>query len=153
MYIYNKTEKMKNALLLFILSISLNSVAQDMEQQNIYTSKTGWKIIRSIKNSSDTTIFFFWSFQNAKYTAITDLGSIFLTTKDDVEAFATKLKEFSGKPAGSTVSSTVGNITFQLYDFSNDIYIQNEKGKYFMYSKKASLKVADEILLNSHLME
>jgi hypothetical protein len=144
---------MKNILLLFALSLSLNSLSQDMEQQTLYKSKTGWEIIKTIRNSKDTSIYFYWSFRNAEYTAITDLGSIFYSSKEDVEAFAVKLKEFSEKPSGVTISSKVGRTTLQLYDFSNDIYIYDKDNKHFKYTKQNSGKVADEILLNSKFMD
>ena len=138
------------------LSFSLITFSQDKEQQDLYKSKSGWKISRQIVDSKDTTTFFYWGFQNAKYSAITDVGSLFFRSKDELEGFAKKLIEFASKESGVTISSTLnsatGKITLQLFDFTNDIYINDKNGKYFIYSKKEAEKTANEILLNSHLL-
>jgi hypothetical protein len=149
-------KNMKIAILIVFLNSVLFTFSQDVEKQKLYESKTGWTINRNITNSTDTSYFFYWAFRNAEYSAIIDMGSIFLTSREEVESFANKLKEFALKPPKVEVSSTLnvvlGKITFTLHDFSNSIYIRTDDSKYFMYSKKASLKVAEEILLNLSLM-
>ena len=40
----------------------------------------------------------------------------------------------------------------ELYDFSNNIYIQDEDGKYTQVSKKNAIKMADEFIANAKFL-
>jgi len=52
--------------------------------------------------------------------------------------FATKLNEFAllGK---ENISETIGDYKLEIFDFSNGVYITDDKGKYTMIPKKRQL--------------
>ena len=93
---------MKKAVLLFamLITLSTNIFAQEtVERKTLFKSKLGYEITQLIR-SSGTTTYFYYSYRNQKYRHITDLGSVFISDKEELKVFAEKLIEFSNKEKG-----------------------------------------------------
>lgn len=127
--------------------------AQTVEQKSLYKSATGFEIQASIRNATDTTIYFYFGFQNEKYEYITDIGSIFYVQKKDVEDFANALNTLSDKTEKANIEIMVGDNSVSLYDFADSIFIEDKKGKYKTVTKKFAKKMALDILAHTYLFK
>jgi len=140
---------MKN-LILIITVMSLSFVGFNQTKERITIAKgvlLPYKIEKTITNEIDTIIYFYWGFQNKKYSSITDIGSFLFTQKTELQLFVDMLKLISQKENGSNVEISIGNNgTFKLYDFdTKSIYITEKSGKYTNILKKNGLDIALEI--------
>jgi hypothetical protein len=106
-----------------------------------------------IRNGKDTTIYFYYGYQNKKYTHITDIGSVFLVSREEVELFANALNTLADKTEKTNLQISVGTVKVYLYDFSNAIYVEDKNGKYTTLTKKVAKEMAEEILANVHLFK
>lgn len=145
---------MKKLILTLSLVLTAQlSFSQSLEQKSLYKSDTGFDIQMGIRNGKDTTIYFYFGYQNKEYTHITDIGSVFLVDKDQVEQFANALNTLADKTEKTNLQISVGNVKVFLYDFSNAIYIEDKNGKYTTLTKKVAKKMAADILANIHLFK
>jgi hypothetical protein len=140
---------MKKIIISVAILIASNSFAQMTETKKLASGTGDWKISMEIKNGTDTTIYFFYGYQNKAYSYITDIGSVFFTEEKELIDFANALKTLSTKENGVQVQLQVSSVTLKLYDFSNNIYIEDHNGKYTNMTKKQAIKLADEFLLNA----
>ena len=149
----SKTNKIMRKLLLGLALVLATNVAmsQETESRVIFKSETGYKIIESI-SGEDTSVYFYYWFQNEKYKTITDIGSIFFYKKSDLKTLADMLKKFSEKPSGIEASYEHKDYKIMLYDFSPDIYIYVE-GKKNTMSKAKAKKMAEEIYTKIQLLK
>jgi|688.fasta_scaffold23369_2 hypothetical protein len=150
---------MKNLILVLSVILSFNSFSQKEVSSKLAKSSfetsglgNGWEIIQKIKNDKDTTIFFYMSYQNMKYSHITDIGSVFYTRKADLLKFAQVLLEFSKYDSGTAISQQLGTTSLDLYDFSNSIYIEDNNGKYTTITKRKAEELANQIIENAHFL-
>jgi len=139
---------MKNLILSMAL-MSLSFVAFSQTRESIKMVKgenLDFKIEKIITNSTDTMVYFYWGFQNQKYSSITDIGSFMFYKKEDLKLFVNGLKQISEKEKGVDFQLSIGKFgTMQLYDFSNEIYITEKSGKYTTISKKKVSDIVTEI--------
>ena len=140
---------MKKIIISVAIFIASNSFAQMTETKKLASGAAGWKISMEIKNGTDTSVYFFYGYQNKAYDYITDIGSVFFTEEKELIDFANALKALSIKENGVQVQLQVSSATLKLYDFSNNIYIEDNNGKYTYVTKKQAIKLADEFLLNA----
>lgn len=140
---------MKKIIISVAILIASNSFAQMTETKKLASGAAGWKISMEIKNGTDTSVYFFYGYQNKAYDYITDIGSVFFTEEKELIDFANSLKTLSTKENGVQVQLRVSSATLKLYDFSNNIYIEDNNGKYTYVTKKQAIKLADEFLLNA----
>jgi hypothetical protein len=91
-------------------------------------------------NVVDTSLYIFCSFQNQKYSSITDIGYIMITTMSGKDRIVSNLKECVKYMDDKSISFSIGE--FDLYDFSKNLYINSEGSvkKYTTLSKKNVLK-------------
>jgi hypothetical protein len=150
---------MKNLILILAATISLTSFSQKEVSYKLAKSYTttsglgnGWEIIQKVKNDTDTIVFFYMSFQNMKYSHITDIGSVFYTIESDLLKFGNLLLEFCEYENGVEVSDQVGRVKIQLYDFSESIYIEDNDGKYSSITKQNAKVLANQIIKNAHYL-
>jgi hypothetical protein len=150
---------MKNLILILSVIISFNSFSQKEVSSKLAKSYTtasalgnGWEIVQKIKNDTDTTVYFYMSYQNMKYSHITDIGSVFYTRKADLLKFAQVLLEFSKYDSGTAISQQLGTTSLDLYDFSNSIYIEDNNGKYTTITKRKAEELANQIIENAHFL-
>lgn len=133
--------------------IASNSFSQMTETKKIATGTTAnWKIVMNIKNGSDTVTYFYYGYQNAKYTHITDIGAICTESNQELIDISNGLKTLATKEKGVQLELKVGKYSLSLYDFSNNIYIQDEDGKYTYVTKKQAVKMADEFIANAKFL-
>lgn len=139
---------MKNLILCMAL-MSLSFVGFNQTRETIKMVKgqnLDFKIDKVITNSTDTMVYFYWGFQNQKYSSITDIGSFMFYKKEDLKLFVDGLKQISEKEKGVDFQLSIGRFgTMQLYDFSNDIYITEKSGKYTTIPKKNVSNIVTEI--------
>lgn len=147
---------MKKVVLLFamLITLSTNIFAQEtVERKTLFKSKLGYEITQLIR-SSGTTTYFYYSYQNQKYKHVSDLGSVFISDKEELKIFAEKLIEFSNKEKGIEVTYTDKAYSLALYDFSSSIYIYDAKQmKYTSIDKAKAKKLAEEILTKLDLLQ
>ena len=135
-----------------LLTSALYSNAQSLEQKTLYKSNTGFDIQMAIRNMQDTTVYFYYGFQNKKYSSITDIGSVFFVEKEQVEKFANTLINLAERTEKTNLQVSVGNVKLALYDFSTAIYIEDKNGKYTTLTPKAAKQMAADILNNVGLL-
>ena len=58
--------------------------------ENLAKGMKGWEIKREI-SGKDTTVYFYWGFQNMKYQYIIDRGSVYASSKTELKTFAFRL--------------------------------------------------------------
>lgn len=143
---------MKKLLLGALLLLSIVSFCQTTEIKTIFKSDFGYEISNSITKQGITT-YFYWGYQNQEYKHITDIGSIFITKKVNLKLFADKLSEFSKKERGVNISFNNAKFSILLYDFSEMIYVEDNRGKYMTLSKNSAKKLADEIYTKLNLLK
>ena len=133
--------------------IASNGFSQMTETKKLASGKmVNWKIVMNIKNNTDTSTYFYYGYQNAKYTHITDIGALCTESKQELIDISNALKTLASKENGVQIELKVNKYSFRLYDFSNNIYIQDEEGKYTYTSKKQAIKLADDFLLNAKFL-
>jgi len=140
---------MKRTMIIVALLFGMNSYGQQTQRRNLY--KGTFDISEKIYKE-DTTTFFYFGFQNAKYQHITDIGGIGTSSKEQMKEFAEVLKEYSGKENGISMEYQTKIGLIYIYDFSKNVYIQSRDGKYTMMTKKKASAIADEMLSNLHLL-
>lgn len=144
---------MKKIMISVALLIATNSFSQMTETKKIATGTAAeWKIVMNVKNGIDTVTYFYYGYQNAKYTHITDLGAIYTDEKQELIDIANALNTLSTKEKGVQVELKVGKYSLSIYDFSNNIYIEDEDRKYTYVTKKQAVKMADEFLANAKFL-
>ena len=144
---------MKRIMVSVAILIATNSFSQMTETKKIASGTTvDWKIVMNIKNGTDTVTYFYYGYQNAKYTQITDIGAICTQSKQELIDIANGLKTLATKEKGVQLELNINKYSLRLYDFSNNIYIQDEDGKYTQVSKKNAIKMADEFLANAKFL-
>jgi hypothetical protein len=137
-------------LILFMAIMSLSFVGFNQTKERVTIAKgvlLEYKIEKVISNGTDTIIYFYWGFQNKKYSAISDIGSFLFYKKSELQLFVDMLKLIAQKEEGSNIEVSIGNNgTFKLYDFdTKSIYVSEKSGKYTTIEKKRALDVATEI--------
>jgi len=130
------------------LSLVLSSVAYGQKEKREVIVKgvtQDWQISNYIKEE-DTTVYFYWGFQNKEYTTIVDIGSIIETSRSELKKFADLLIEYGSITEKVDQSELVSNVRLELYDFSNNLYITEHRNKHTYISKKQAVKFGQEIL-------
>jgi hypothetical protein len=144
---------MKKIMISVAILIAQNGFSQMTETKKLASGKTAnWKIVMNIKNGTDTVTYFYYGYQNAKYTHITDIGAICTQDKQELIDISNALKTLSEKEKGVQVELNINKYSLRLYDFSNNIYIEDEEGKYTYVTKKQAVKMADEFLANAKFL-
>lgn len=138
--------------------MSLSFIAFNQTKERVTLAKgvlLNYKIEKTITNETDTIIYFYWGFQNQKYSSITDIGSFLFSQKEELQLFVDMLKVIAQKEDGSNIEVSVGNNgTFKLYDFdTKSIYITEKSGKYTTVQKKKALEIASEIEQHINLLK
>ena len=144
---------MKKIMVSVAIFIATNSFSQMTETKKLATgTAANWRIVMNIKNGTDTVTYFYYGYQNAKYTQITDIGAICTESNQELIDISNGLKTLATKEKGVQLELKVGKYSLSLYDFSNNIYIQDEDGKYTYVTKKQAVKMADEFIANAKFL-
>lgn len=144
----------KVILVIAVMLFTLQNFAQTQtERKTLFKSKFGYEIKESV-TGNDTLVNLWYSYQNKKYSHITDIGYVSLYKRDDARVFAEKLIEFSKKEKGSESSYKHSDFTIILYDFTDWIYIYDKKQlKYTSITKKKAAEIGEEILSKLSLLK
>jgi hypothetical protein len=143
---------MKKVILAALTMVAMNAAAQTQRIALAKGLMPKWQYTMVIENNQDTSTHFGFSFQNQKYVHIQDLGVVVLMTKDRVNEFIAGLRDAAGQEKGITYTVTVQGVRISVYDFSNNVFIEDRQGKYFTLTKKQALNFADAIEANIHLL-
>jgi hypothetical protein len=143
---------MKKVILAALTMVAMNAAAQTQRIALAKGLNPKWQYTMVIENNQDTSTHFGFSFQNQKYVHIQDLGVVVLMTKDRVNEFIASLRDAAGQEKGITYTVTVQGVRISVYDFSNNVFIEDRQGKYFTLTKKQALNFADAIEANIHLL-
>jgi hypothetical protein len=135
-----KTKLLALTLLIFCATL-INAQTKRIEISQLKISTISAKYTKSINiETKDTAYYVYLGFKNAKYPAITDLKSVFLSTDEDTKNLIKDLK--SALPEIETKQSIEWKkdlYRLTLYDFSNGLYIYEKPSKgtgYTVISKK-----------------
>ncbi len=118
-------------------------------------SAMDFRIEKSISNSTDTMVYFYFGFQNKDYQSITDIGSFMIYRKEDLRLFVNVLKQISLKEDGIDFSALVGRygkISLHSFDPLN-IYFRDKNNKYTTISKNKANEIVKEIEANIDLLK
>ena len=143
---------MKKIMISVAILIASNSFSQMIETKKLASGTGGWDISMDIENSKDTMTYFYYGYQNMEYTHIVDRSSVFFAKKQDLIDFANTLKILSKKESGASIQSTIYGYCIRLYDFSEEIYITDKRGKYTTISKEDAIIMADEFIANAKFL-
>jgi hypothetical protein len=137
----------KLILSMALISLSFVGFNQTKESIKMVRGKNlDFRIDKVITNSTDTMVYFYWGFQNQKYSYIQDIGSFLFYKQEDLKLFVNSLKKLSEKEKGVDFQISIGNYgKMNLYDFSNEIYITEKSGKYTTIPKKNVSDIVTEI--------
>jgi len=133
----------KTILTLMFIAGLMTLTAQTSSRKTIATEKH-YNVYQSVIGV-DTMVYYYFSFQNQKYQHITDLGSIMLVKKEDVLLMQQQLKEYAEITEKLTQSVKTLNYQIAIYDFSNNIYLTDSKGKYTTLTKKEAIKLSESM--------
>ena len=146
MLVLVKIEIMKKILsvllVLGVFSTHLFSqtIKKDLDNKKIGSLDCSYKM--SVKvGESDTSFYIYCFFQNQKYSSITDIGGVFITTIKGKDRIVSDLKQCVKYMDDKSISFTINEFT--LYDFSKNLYINDttdHRRKYTTLSKKNVLK-------------
>jgi hypothetical protein len=146
---------MKKIIISIAMLVASNGFSQMNETKKLVSGKglCKWDITMEVKNNKDTLTYFYYGFQNQAYSYITDIGSIFFTKQNDLIDFANALKTLATKEKGVQLELNIKDYSVKVYDFSNNIYIEDEKGKYTYMSKNQAVKLSNDFLLNAKFLK
>jgi hypothetical protein len=141
---------MKKLLTIIMLLTVVTAYTQTSMQKTLVT-ESSFKVYERIRGE-DTMVYYYMSYQNQKYQHITDLGSILLNQKEDVEELANGLKKLAEHE--EKVSIIIHNKYFEIaiYEFSNNVYLMDSNGKYTTFTKKQAIKLSEALLLHTGLL-
>ena len=146
---------MKKAVLLFaVMLFTLQNFAQTQtERKTLFKSKFEYEIKQSV-TGNDTLVNLWYSYQNKKYSHITDIGYVSFYKRDDARVFAEKLIEFSKKEKGNELTYKHSEFTLLLFDFTDWVYIYDKNQmRYTSISKKKAAEMGEEILSKLSLLK
>jgi hypothetical protein len=143
---------MKNLLFGALILISLTSLSQRITE-TLYKKKISGVNIEMTNTRDETRndlTLVFLSFQNAKYTTISDIGNITLSDSSELNQFISDLNGayeylMTGKK-GTTIEYSHKRYSIHLYDFSREIYLYDEKGRRYTILNARSVKSLIEYL-------
>lgn len=125
---------MKKTIILLLLTLPLTLYSQQVKKK-LLEQRVGpidCYFAYLAEEGKDTTYYVFGGFQNAKYTAITDIGSFFFSDQSSLDEFIADLEKaskFLGEK--NDVTFTKKDYTLRVYDFAKGkLYITDEKDKY-----------------------
>ena len=99
---------MKKIMISVAILIASNGFSQMSETKKLATGTVAdWKIVMNIKNGTDTVTYFYYGYQNAKYTHITDIGAICTQNKQELIDISNALKTLSEKEKGVQVELNI----------------------------------------------
>ena len=145
---------MKNFLLLSILFLTFSFHSQISETTTLSSGILGsetWKIEKEITGGKKY-VDFFYGFQNKEYSSIVDIGSVMFSDKISLEKFVAGIELLTTKTAGVNVSLQFKGGRVYLYDFSEDIYLSDEEGKYTKFTKDEAIIFVKEIRTKYNLL-
>ena len=140
-------------VLLAVCLLSMSAYTQQTVKETLAKGRVvSWSIKRLIENDKDTIVYFYWGYQNKKYTQIRDIGSVFFYEKSELKLFAEKLIEYCQMERGKSISYSIGDFKISLFDFSNEIYIEDDENKYTTISKRNAQVLSAEIMQHIDLL-
>jgi hypothetical protein len=145
---------MKSFLLFSVLSLTFSFYSQISETTTLASGMLGsetWKIDKEITGSKKY-VDFFYGFQNKEYTSIIDIGSVMFSDKINLEKFVSAIELLTTKNAGVNITVQFKGGKVYLYDFSENIYLEETSGKYTTFTKDEAILFVKEIRTKYNLL-
>lgn len=137
---------------MLVLMISTFSFAQSRATTLLAEGRNPkWDISQVVIDKKDTVVYFYMGYQNQKYTHISDIGSIMVSSRAVAEEFIKALREISEVGAGTDYDIRVHNFSVSKYSFTNKVFISDRNGKYTTLTKAQVLNLASSVEANLHL--
>lgn len=141
---------MRKILTLLIFACVFQASGQTELKEVVKGNVIDWSISRAISPDRDIT-FFFYSFQNEKYSRITDKGRILTAEKTQLYAVVLCIREFL-KLEKTSIYKEIGTFKVVKYSFTDRIFFEDSDGKYFSLSKEDALTLSNELETNYKLL-
>ena len=134
-------KKIIGLLLVFVLcnvQVFSQTITKEISQQRIGSVDCNYYMSIEIP-ASDTTYYIFCSFQNMKYSSITDIGRIVISTKIELDKIIGDLKECVKYIDNQSIGFSTGD--FVLHRSSKDLYLYDRRGNFDKFTTLSKNKV------------
>lgn len=137
---------MKKVLFTLLILLSFTSFSQ-RSTQIIFKRKIGTVNIEMVETSNDNiyeSTLIFLSFQNAKYSTITDIGNIMITDSTELNKLISDLNSaymnMRDRKRGLNISYKHLRYGIDIYDFTTNAYLLDEKGRKYTTLTSSQVK-------------
>lgn len=134
-------KKIIGLLLVFVLcnvQVFSQTITKEISQQRIGSVDCNYYMSIEIP-ASDTTYYIFCSFQNMKYSSITDIGGFVISTKIELDKIIGDLKECLKYIDNQSIGFSTGD--FVLHSSSKDLYLYDRRGNFDKFTTLSKNKV------------
>ena len=134
-------KKIIGLLLVFVLcnvQVFSQTITKEISQQRIGSVDCNYYMSIEIP-ASDTTYYIFCSFQNMKYSSITDIGGFVISTKIDLDKIIGDLKECLKYIDNQSIGFSTGD--FVIHSSFKDLYLYDRRGNFDKFTTLSKNKV------------
>ena len=134
-------KKIIGLLLVFVLcnvQVFSQTITKEISQQRIGSVDCNYYMSIEIP-ASDTTYYIFCSFQNMKYSSITDIGGFVISTKIELDKIIGDLKECVKYIDNQSIGFSTGD--FVIPSSSKDLYLYDRRGNFDKFTTLSKNKV------------
>ena len=114
------------------------TITKEISQQRIGSVDCNYYMSIEIP-ASDTTYYIFCSFQNMKYSSITDIGGFVISTKIELDKIIGDLKECLKYIDNQSIGFSIGD--FVIHSSSKDLYLYDRRGNFDKFTTLSKNKV------------
>lgn len=142
--------KVKLSLLTLLMCLSFNSFSQrkstDLISNRIGTVKWNFKQMTDL-SSNDTTYYLWGGFQNYKYSTITDIKSVFMSSQSQLDELISDLKMvYSEMDKKQSISWDKKLYILKLVNYTDEMYLGDPDGRGYTYLTKRQVEKTIEFL-------
>ena len=115
-----------------IENINGNKIIKNITETRILPFSSNEFIERINTSTNDTTYYIYNGFQNSRYQTIIDIGSVFISSKRELNQLIEDLEDclnFMNKYNQVYTIRRTGDYSLYIYDFSNNLYIYSNSDK------------------------
>lgn len=152
MKIYPKRNYVKYILLFTLVLTSFSPFAQTTRESLAKKKISGITVemIKSTDPSREDLVLVFLTYQNQKYSTISDVASIMLTDSTDLRKFNSDLQAcydyMNSGEKGKSIIYEHKRYRLEIFDFSKNLYINDETGRKYIAVDKKTLETLIEFM-------
>lgn len=149
---YQKRNYIKHILLLTLVLASFSLFAQTTRESLAKKKISGITVemIKKTEPSKEDLVLVFLTYQNQKYSTISDIASIMLTDSTDLKKFNSDLQAcydfMDSGEKGKSISYKHERYGLDIFDFSPNLYINDETGRKYISVDKKTVKALIEFM-------